>query len=359
MQMENNKGITLVALIITIVVLLILAAVAIGAVRESSIIEYSKNTTEEHDKKKKEEQGILIDYEEMILEVSGTKVTYTEEGIPVPIGFKVVEGTKDTGLVIESKTESSQFVWVPVTTPLNADGYGVGTTSRREPDVITQVYDLDEYKYIDGADKDPNMLEKAGLTVDLNEDGIINEKDFKEQLTNEYKAMVASVNHYGGFYVGRYEVSISGGKAQSKGSTVDVPIYSVTPATTTSADTWYGMYRLCKTYNTNSVKSSMIWGSQYDAMMTWMGTDASSFDTSKRNTDMERRTGIVETDKIRNVYDLGGNCREWTLEAFNTHSRNARSGFFGYSFPLSHRNNLFPTNCTNYDSSRLALYIEL
>ena len=42
---------------------------------------------------------------------------------------------------------------------------------------------------------------------DIDKDGILEAEDFKEQLTREYQSMVASVNHYGGFYVGRYEVS--------------------------------------------------------------------------------------------------------------------------------------------------------
>ena len=356
-SIKSNKGITLVALIITIVVLLILAIVAIGAIRDSGIIQHAQNAATEYDEKKVEEEGILKDYEEMLAENSGAKVSsYTEEGIPVPLGFEVVEGTKATGLVIEHKTEGSQFVWIPVTTPLNADGYGVGTTSTREPDVVTQVYQSGSY--VDGVDKDPNMLAKAGLTVDLNNDGTINENDFKEQLTSEYKAMVASVNHYGGFYVGRYEVSINGGKAQSKGSTEETPVYSATAATN-SANTWYGLYALCKTYNTNSVKSSMIWGSQYDAMMTWMGTDASGFDTSKRNTDSSKKTGSVETDKIRNVYDLGGSCFEWTLEATDTSYRVGRGGRYFDSLAPGSRYIDYPSYTNSDGGSRLALYVEL
>lgn len=41
--MREQKGITLVALIITIVVLLILAVVSIGAVQNSRIIDHSQN----------------------------------------------------------------------------------------------------------------------------------------------------------------------------------------------------------------------------------------------------------------------------------------------------------------------------
>ena len=40
---NNNKGITLIALIITIVVLLVLASVAIAAIKGDGIISHAKN----------------------------------------------------------------------------------------------------------------------------------------------------------------------------------------------------------------------------------------------------------------------------------------------------------------------------
>jgi hypothetical protein len=180
----------------------------------------------------------------------------------------------------------------------------------------------------------------------------------------EFNEMAVSVAKNGGFYVGRYEVSFSEErKAQSKGSTETVPVYSAINSTTSSnnnnATDWYGLYALCKTYNTSSVKSSMIWGSQYDAMMIWMGNDVTNFETSNNiNTDSQRRTGSVSTDVIRNVYDLGGNSYEWTLESSGTYyHRVVRGG--GYSFGASPIGrapcNLIDTYSRN--GSRLALYI--
>ena len=59
--MRGQKGITLVALIITIVVLLILAMVAIGSVNNTGIIDYAKNAANDYNAKKTEEEGILTD----------------------------------------------------------------------------------------------------------------------------------------------------------------------------------------------------------------------------------------------------------------------------------------------------------
>ena len=58
-KIKEGKGITLVALIITIVVLLILAAVAIGTVKDSYIIGYAKNAAGSFNQAKNNELDAL------------------------------------------------------------------------------------------------------------------------------------------------------------------------------------------------------------------------------------------------------------------------------------------------------------
>ena len=70
-KLKTQKGITLVALIITIVVLLILAAVAIGTVRDSDIIGYSKNAATDYETKQEEEKGLIEGYEMLLGEQQG------------------------------------------------------------------------------------------------------------------------------------------------------------------------------------------------------------------------------------------------------------------------------------------------
>jgi len=59
---KTEKGITLVALIITIIVLLILAAVTIGAVQNDGIIGYAKNARDKYEAAKGNEQTALDNY---------------------------------------------------------------------------------------------------------------------------------------------------------------------------------------------------------------------------------------------------------------------------------------------------------
>ncbi|MEI3410829.1 MAG: hypothetical protein V8S04_02095 [Clostridia bacterium] len=194
----------------------------------------------------------------------------------------------------------------------------------------------------------------------------------------EYNKMIKSVAQYGGFYVGRYEMSLNSEtkNAESK--------YGVTSANASDTDTnqWYGLYNKAKTYapeknsdNTENasqkVVSSMIWGSQYDAMLRWMVNSGIKNITSTSPTDLSigttsrnatRKTGTVSKDKLSNIYDLLGNSREWTQEAADTNPdyRVSRGGNYDYSSTPSNRasRSSLPTSTYSNDGSRLTLYIK-
>ena len=66
-----EKGITLIALIITIIILLILAVVTIGSIKNSNIIAYAQNASSSYEDEKNKEEGILSQYETMLDEQQG------------------------------------------------------------------------------------------------------------------------------------------------------------------------------------------------------------------------------------------------------------------------------------------------
>lgn len=232
----------------------------------------------------------------------------------IPAGFQVSEtlgmNTIKEGLVIQDE-EENQFVWIPVddindiaketsnengntnyegklydfksTSAKEKDGYGVGTESNREPDIISDDNNGDNLYIIN------NLL---GTTY-------LNSSELKNTLQEDYNTIIKSISTYHGFYVGRYEISKSSNNiAQSK------PDNTVLTTETGSANKWYGLYAYGKTYNTSSVGSSMIWGSQYDAMMRWMQKeriDVTDIGTSNQT--------------LKNIYDLCDGYYELTLEA--------------------------------------------
>lgn len=70
--MKEQKGITMITLIITIFVLVLLAAAAILAIRESKILEYSRNTANTYDEEVKNEIGAIGEHENVLKNESAT-----------------------------------------------------------------------------------------------------------------------------------------------------------------------------------------------------------------------------------------------------------------------------------------------
>ncbi len=86
--MRENKGITLVALIITIIVLLILAVVTISAVNEGSLFSHANNAATTYSKAQKEENTMISNWLTELAKHDGNKneikvvyKTWAERGV--------------------------------------------------------------------------------------------------------------------------------------------------------------------------------------------------------------------------------------------------------------------------------------
>ena len=308
--------------------------------------------------------------------------------IPVPKGFDFVGGTENTGVVIsdvegddlDNTSKGNQFVWVPVPnviwdgkdvndivsgtyTPMATkytyptengteyyrgmlytfgtgeeatkatyqEEYNVGTTSYREPSLLTG----------NSADKWAPMEQDdiTGTSYDAAEAnyqtvlGFSSSTDFGKQMQDDFNKMIESVDKYKGFYVARYEMSLNNNnqaeyKKGKKSAINDGTIENY----------WYGYYKIQKAFakdtgKQDSVISSMIWGSQYDAMMNWMARNKipvgdSTITANNGNKYNHRVTGSQSTDILNNVYDLLGNSFEWTLEAVQNNHRVRRGPYY-------------------------------
>ena len=303
-----------------------------------------------------------------------------EGNIPIPQGYNYIKGDKIGGAVITDaatgvEKTGNEFVWVPVDTLSNMAVVTSGTDANGNINYRGVLYnwgtDATGNTAYDWSADSTSFREPANLS------GSYDSKSKNSSWTStlyqeEYNKMIKSVSQYGGFYVGRYEMSLNSEtkNAESK--------YGATSATaeSTSAKQWYGLYNKAKTYApenaSQKVVSSMIWGSQYDAMLKWMKgnkinvtssspTDLSIGTTSKNTT---RVTGganngqTVSKDKLSNIYDLLGNSSEWTQVANDTNYRVDRGGYYFVSFAPSGRGSGYPTNTLSTDGSRLTLYIK-
>ena len=477
-QLKTNKGITLIALVITIIVLLILAGVTIATLTgDNGILTKAQNAKTQNDKatvKEKVDLAIAASLDEtgkinlgqlktnlnnidginpkvgditdsrfpLKVTVDGVEVTIEKDSngkystsvgestgssgggqeeeqisdhsevvvptitatgnlankpnikevregnIPIPQGYNYIKGDKIGGAVITDaatgvEKTGNEFVWVPVDTLSNMAVVTSGTDANGNINYRGVLYNWDtdatgNTAYDWSADS-TSFREPANLSSSY--DSTSTNSSWTSTLyQEEYNKMIKSVSQYGGFYVGRYEMSLNSEtkNAESK--------YGATSANASDTDTnqWYGLYNRAKTYapeknsdNTENasqkVVSSMIWGSQYDAMLKWMKgnkinvtssspTDLSIGTTSKNTT---RVTGganngqTVSKDKLSNIYDLLGNSREWTQEAHLTSYRIYRGGDYDLSSEPSYRNSINnPTYTRSNIGSRLTLYIK-
>ena len=353
----REKGITLVALIITIIVLLILAGITINSVVGSKgILTKSKEVTNDYKQAAKNEEEILNTYETEMVKMQEKEMIKMQENLlksgeyakettkyydgtkiaTIPAGFTVsgFDGEKsiNSGLVIY-KGNLTGANW---TTGKDSSGNDIKKTYNQY--VWIPCYE-DEYKRTawevenDGgskAFKDEATL--AGVTVSSYDQGngitssIINE--IVKQISNEK----ASVSKYKGFYIGRYEVgeenvisqyktpsaNLIWSKAYENAKSIDVASASVSYLCSSYArDTALNFIQNNSEFTTyastrdNGKNGTPINENWQDISVTYKdenGTDA----TKAAGTATRLPTGVT-TVKC-NIYDMGGNVEEFTTE---------------------------------------------
>ena len=408
--MKKNKGITLVALVVTIVVLLILAGVSINLVLgDNGIIAKAK---EAQRKSAEASQNDLIGMNELAQQLGekingstgsgsgngGTGGKTEPETVPyLPSDdFHYDTSTSvDTGLII-ADSNGNEYVWVVV--PRTTAVYkttGLGKTTFTDADYTSIENDLKEYtKTYRGS---TSFITDTWYADDKNE-GWLSETEYKT-LKN---SMLKSVYENGGFYVGRYEAGIgtnrtsksatnSDGKYTIEGMSIPVSkadAYPYTYVTRTQAQ------NLASNVNSGTKTSSLMFGVQWDLVLAFMhnkGNIADSTLTSnsttignyknnlwtiknanaKYSTDYGRTftacpnpfkkdadskilltTGADSSFSVQNIYDIAGNVYEWTLEKTDRGSLPCaqRGGDFydtGSGSPAAKRNNFY-TFSTDY-----------
>ena len=280
--------------------------------------------------------------------------------VPLPSGFYYVGGDYDTGLVISDKqgdtldasgtSMGNQFVWIPVGS---------------EDDLTRTKFDRTTGKPTTGLATEYTEPYASGYSTEA----------------SEYNTMRAQVLKYGGFYIGRYEAGINSTTLRTKVTTNQTVVckkgvapYNYVPwgkamndVNTAFAPSKFnsdkvntnGAVYLAKNFasqhNYTSVTSTLIYGCQWDAMCRYIGD-------SQRRTDEKdapELTGSVSSDVSKNIYDLAGNCLEWTMEADYTYGRVERGGNYSRANPVSVRGYYYsPTYSDDTGSFRPTLYIK-
>ena len=296
--MKNNKGITLVALVVTIVVLLILAGVSINLVLgNNGIIAKAKDA---ETKSAEASQNDLIGMNELAQQLEeqingstgngGKTEPETVPYLPSDDFHYDTSTSVDTGLVIQDAS-GNEYVWVvvPRTTAVYATT-GLGKITFTDADYTSIENDLKEYtKTYRGS----TSYSDTWYADDKNE-GWLTPGEYTE-LKN---SMLKSVYENGGFYVGRYEAGIDTTTGKNRTSNTDKNSEGkyITPSTApvTKADAYPYTYvtrtqaqNLASNVNSGTKTSSLMFGVQWDLVLAFMhnkGNIADSTLTSNSTT---------------------------------------------------------------------------
>jgi hypothetical protein len=365
-NMKNNKGITLVALVVTIVVLLILAGVSINLVLgDNGIITKAKEAeTKSAEARENDLKGMnsLIEQMESTLNGSGNGGKTEPETVPyLPSDdFHYDTSTSiDTGLVIKDGKEN-EYVWVVV--PRTTAVYkttGLGKTTFTDADYTSIEKDLKDYTSI-------YVTESGYSDLYYPDDKNVGWFADETAYNNLKNSMLKSVYENGGFYVGRYEAGIeTTGTNRTSNTDKNSEGKYITPSTTpvSKADAYPYTYvtrtqaqNLASNVNSGTKISSLMFGVQWDLVLAFMhnkGNIADSTLTSNSTTignyndnlwtiknakaqyseddgdtftacpnpfkkesesEILLTTGADSSFSVQNIYDIAGNVWEFTLE---------------------------------------------
>ena len=391
--MKKNKGITLIALIITIIILLILVGVSINLAIKGDLFGSAEKAVNGTNAKVEEQQtavdelmGELDEVEKEIEEqqrqdnLPGTRVTentkYVSNGKTawIPKGFTVSgiksEQSIDNGLVIYDipegiapdwsnpdsvKTKYNQFVWIPVEVKSTDTENSIASFYRSEWT----------------ANESTGGERTNGLSTDYTEPDSTNDTADKTGIANQIANLTKSIYKYGGFYIGRYEAGSETERTSSSGVTTlgikqDMYPYNYVEwgDSESSIGTTGAVYLSNSLYNTNEygATSMLCTGACWDSMLdfikdlnhsvtnstTWGNYKNSEtfeitrgayavFNTSNytlgsfnnvgskyskmKDTSILLTTGATERNCSKNIYDVAGNCYEWTTESNSSSNR--------------------------------------
>ena len=439
---KEAKGITLIALVITIIVLLILAGVTIATLTgDNGILKKAGDAKTQTEQAKADEnlkiaiagsygtdgklnlkdlkdnlknQGILTNSNEFPLEVTvnGEKKKIDANGniigsiqslktkgtvfndtttledtygnqVTIPKGFKIADdsATEVTGgIVIEDATYTntigSQFVWIPV---------GTGENAIKKANKETVEIELGRYNFTKNSDGTITTSEYSGSYTE--DTTASHDSSRGNAIAKDIEKFKTSANSNHGYYIGRYEAGV-----------VDYNS-SVSTSNSNNETNWTGytgdnIKLVCKkeqqvwnyvTQNKASELSRNMYGSEAKVTSdlinsyAWgtaivfiqqCGTESNSstyshtVGQSSTSTPQTTGTNILKAtskvDKQCNIFDMAGNCFEWTTET-SSNSYNpcvTRGGTYDNSSGhTNYHTNSNTSYANSYHSFRPLLYL--
>ena len=222
-KLKQQKGITLVALIVTIIILLILAGISIAGLTQTGLFTKAKEAKQNTIDAQLKENTILNEYDELIAKYGsseGQPITNVDTSKTNPEGAKpkgatVIEGDATKGIVIKDSNDN-EWVWVEVPKDITE-----GKTADAEIETALQTYAgdyregrtgqgcnwTDEWYAMDGS----NLVTESTANLTTEQKALKNGCGLTYDEYNTAKSkMLQSIKTNGGFWISRYEAGIEG-----------------------------------------------------------------------------------------------------------------------------------------------------
>ena len=281
-MLKSKKGITLVALVVTIVVLLILAGVSINLVLGDNgiISKAQEGKTKSAEASENDLKGMNSLIDEMETVLNGGNTEETVPYLPSSDFHYDTSTSVDTGLVI-ADSNGNEYVWVVVPKSLyNNTNYNLN--NEKKPSSST------DYVNIEHCLQQYTAIYRNGTSYsDIYAADTANIGWFEDETeyNNLKNSMLKSVYENGGFYVGRYEAGIDTIKGENRTSDTEKNSdgkYTIEgmPTPVTKADaypyTWVTRTQaqnLANNVNSGSRTSSLMFGVQWDLVLAFLSKD--------------------------------------------------------------------------------------
>ena len=390
MKNKQEKGITLIALVVTIVVLLILAGVSISLVlNNNGVISKAKDAKNQYAEAQTNEEKQLNEVADWI----STKVGETtgggnsnynpaDDGVPIPEGFYYVGGTKDSGLVISDNSadkekykgqttvgtelQGNQFVWIPVENIADykrsayGDNVDTGTidSSTNSTQIKPRRSSSEYHTEAMPSDEKTSIETNKGYYIGRYEAGDKESTDANKfrisgastSNTITIKAKQAPYNY----------IKYTDAKALAEGFKTQQNYSSSVTTKLVSSYAWDTAIAFIQKTNSDYGNSSEE-GNYRDTTFTYTDIKGTDQIKEKEENGQGRLIPTGQTTAVNNIYDMGGNVWEWTTEPFsNTNYPYTRRGGgcddgFAYC-PAGYRNG-FSDRVFSDNGFRLTLFL--
>ena len=361
-SIKEKRGITLIALAVTIVVLLILSAVTITFVLgEDGIINKAKEAANSINNAVANDQKELNNLSNKLIpkleDTKGIQIRNTKvkdkfgNVVTIPKGFEVVEEEGTTvpeGIVIQDKS-GNQFVWIPVgkvykdTTKNNYSDIQLG---RYTFDKTNGTSTLVQAAYTDSNPKnyeiETKLIEESQdwdyieYATRANPDGIAsNGLAGLNAIAKDLAGFVNSVKLNGGYYLARYEASYGSGSSVTDYKPLS-KVSTGTPRTSSSTSLTKGMLwnyvtqieaakisrNMYKNDNSVGVESDLVNSYAWDTAIVYIQAMGNENYANKSDGNGTLKNTGTTGDKVCNIYDMASNCFEWSTE-YTTKANNS------------------------------------